>query len=350
MNETDVREIVVRPLLHRLGYKHGSENNIRTEVTLKYDKHFLGHKSKKDPEITGRADYLCEVVGFGRWAVEVKSPQSQLEINSVNQAHTYAAHPEVSARFFMLTNGRKFLVFQTSRLETPILEWNFDEIEDKFINIYNLLGPPRIKVLTKPPVFDGSKPLGIGLPSEVAIANSDIDYKSHIASHPLFDQGSLAGTKGVITDGFVFRNELGQIAVEVGIRSPIPGFDNYMSEMGLDRYTFLSSSEYISNNVDVPTFFQNFVATRIRRGTHLPGIWPSKDAIVAPFDIVCDVTTDVTGYVENDTFLGVAELRYTYRIENADDMVLAALAAAYGEVPTTATLEQLAIVKLNLKF
>lgn len=57
MNETDVREIVVRPLLTRLGYAHGTHANIRTEVTLKYDHAFLGRKDpKKDPPLAGRAE------------------------------------------------------------------------------------------------------------------------------------------------------------------------------------------------------------------------------------------------------------------------------------------------------
>jgi len=44
MNETDVREIIVRPLLERLGYRHGTQATIRTEVPLRYDKAFLGRK------------------------------------------------------------------------------------------------------------------------------------------------------------------------------------------------------------------------------------------------------------------------------------------------------------------
>jgi hypothetical protein len=34
MNETDVREIVVRPLIERLGYRHGTEASIDTEKSF----------------------------------------------------------------------------------------------------------------------------------------------------------------------------------------------------------------------------------------------------------------------------------------------------------------------------
>jgi hypothetical protein len=70
MNETDVREVIVRPLLERLGYAHGTDATILTEKTLRYDRSFLGHKKpQKDPPLKGRADYICEAISFGRWVV-----------------------------------------------------------------------------------------------------------------------------------------------------------------------------------------------------------------------------------------------------------------------------------------
>lgn len=67
MNETDVREVLVRPLLERLGYRHGTQAPIRTEVPLRYDKAFLGRKKpSKDPPLRGKADYVCDAVPYGR--------------------------------------------------------------------------------------------------------------------------------------------------------------------------------------------------------------------------------------------------------------------------------------------
>lgn len=117
MNETDVREVVVHPLLHLLGYQQGSEADIRTEVSLKYGRTFLGRKdSKRDSELRGRADYICDVIGYGRWIVEVKSPREHLSAEHANQAHTYAAHPEVGAICYLLTNGREFKIYKTTFL------------------------------------------------------------------------------------------------------------------------------------------------------------------------------------------------------------------------------------------
>jgi hypothetical protein len=96
MNETDVRETIVRPLIERLGYLHGTDANIITEKTLRYEKAFLGRKNpKKDPLLVGRVDYICEIVSFGRWMVEVKGPAEAISQDAVEQAHTYASHPEL---------------------------------------------------------------------------------------------------------------------------------------------------------------------------------------------------------------------------------------------------------------
>lgn len=107
MNEQDVREEVVRPFLHELGYRHGTPATIKTEQALRYDRAFLGRKKpQKDPLLEGRADYICEAVSYGRWVVEVKSPQFDISQDDVEQAHTYSAHPEIAATYFIVTNGR----------------------------------------------------------------------------------------------------------------------------------------------------------------------------------------------------------------------------------------------------
>jgi hypothetical protein len=119
MNETDVREIIVRPLIERLGYRHGTDANIRTEQTLRYARSFLGRKNpKKDPPLVGRADYICDVISFGRWIVEVKSPGQDLTQDDVEQAHTYAAHPEIAATFFLVTNGRVFRLYEAGCMKS----------------------------------------------------------------------------------------------------------------------------------------------------------------------------------------------------------------------------------------
>ena len=49
--EVDVREEIVAPLLLLLGYQRGTENDIRREEHLSYDRQFLGRKKKSDPPL-----------------------------------------------------------------------------------------------------------------------------------------------------------------------------------------------------------------------------------------------------------------------------------------------------------
>ena len=63
MNETDVRDVIVRPLLKRLGYEYGTENTIRMVQTFRYAKAFLGRKNaSKDLSLVGH--YQFALVGM----------------------------------------------------------------------------------------------------------------------------------------------------------------------------------------------------------------------------------------------------------------------------------------------
>ncbi len=64
LNETDVREEIVAPLIRNLGYRSGTENNVIREQSLRYPRAFLGHKNPgKDPIRRGKADYILEAGG-----------------------------------------------------------------------------------------------------------------------------------------------------------------------------------------------------------------------------------------------------------------------------------------------
>jgi hypothetical protein len=185
MNETDVREIIVRPILTRLGYAHGTQANIRTEVPLRYDKAFLGRKDpKRDPTLVGRADYVCEAISYGRWTVEVKSPNHLLGQDDVEQAHTYSAHPGVAASHFLLTNGREFRLYATGQLDRPILEWKFEDTEQHMMTIFNIVGPEAIRKLTKTLRPDVNKPLAAGMPSRMRIVGGEVRYGNIVLRIP----------------------------------------------------------------------------------------------------------------------------------------------------------------------
>lgn len=347
MNETDVREIIVRPLLHRLGYRHGTIANIRTEVPLRYDRAFLGRKQpKRDPPLAGRADYICDATSYGRWAVEVKAPSQPLTQDDVEQAHTYCAHPEIGAAYFLLTNGREFKLYATGQLREPCLSWTYEETEQKLMNLFNVVGYDAIRRLTEITRPDINKPLGPGLPSELQIVGGEILYGDHHSDHPLFQGNALKGLVGAVTGGQVRRSEDGRLLAIVGVRSPFQQIAALNRLAGLEDFSFYCSDEFISRNVERPTICQNVVSGELPPG-HKAQLLPGLPAIPIP-GFQFTVSTYATGYINGPTFVGVLAFDYQYQLVRGFSSGNPTLDAAIAATPAIARVEGEGTFKVHL--
>jgi hypothetical protein len=337
MNETDVRETIVRPLLHRLGYEQGTQANIKTEQTFRYAKTFLGRKKPdKDPGIAGRADYILEVASYGRWVVEAKPPNEKIDRDAIEQAHTYAAHPEVAAIFFLVTNGRSFRLYRTSSLESPLLSWEFDETEEIFLALGNLVGPEAIKRKVKLLEPDAGKPLGKGIPSVVQIIGGFVRYEDHFASSPLLSVDIVNGLELPVTGGSVTRDETGRLWGRVNIAKAAAMFRelNELLERD-DDYEFFASDEFISTDRQNPTIFVNFIDTEVSAGALISV--PAVGKVPLPFGFRMTAETKATGFVEEDTFKGTMELTYEFYFSAISPALRAMLRTHVGDIPARAT-------------
>lgn len=339
MNETDVREIVVRPMLERLGYRHGTEANIRTELTLKYDRAFLGRRNpRKDPPLVGRADYICEVISFGRWVVEVKAPSQELTDEVVQQAHTYAAHPEVAAGYFMVTNGREFRVYQTGKLDAPTMAWRFEKIEESLLGLFNLLGPDAVRKRAKLGAADLGKPLGRGVASKVLIVGGEIVYDDHKSDNPLFPAETINGLRLPVTGGSVQRSDDGRIHAHVDVANAAALFRGIAEMMGAgDGYEFYSAAEYISDDPESPTIFQNLFRSNSPAGA--PVSVPGLGQVPLPFTMDMVAVTEAIGFVDGDVFKGTMHLSYDCTITNMSPQVRAAMELRLGKIPAKSQFE-----------
>jgi hypothetical protein len=313
MNETDVREVIVRPLIERLGYKYGTQAHIRTEVHLKYEKAFLGHKKKTDPPLAGRADYICDAISYGRWAVEVKKPAEVLTQDDVEQAHTYCAHPEIGAHHFLLTNGKEFRLYVTGQLDKPILAWGFAETEQHILTLFNIVGYEAIKKRAAILSPDVNKPLGKGIASKLRIIAGEVAYGDHRSDHPLFQIDALTGKIGTITGGAVHREQDGRLCAHVIVRSPYQDLEKINKLAGLGDYTFWSADEYVSTDQNKPTVFQNVVDGRIEPGTPIR-IAPGIPEIPLPIGFQFTVFTEAIGYFDGKVFTGFLSFDYDYTL------------------------------------
>ena len=338
MNEVDVRETVVRPLLHRLGYRHGTDATIRTEVPLRYDRAFLGRKKpSKDPPLRGKPDYVCDAIPYGRWVIEVKAPNEVLSTDVREQTHTYAAHPEIAAAFFMLTNGRQFELYRTSRLDEPLLSWSFEETEERFVAIQNIVSPRALRTLANLIRPDLGKPLGEGLASTVRIIGGTVTYEEHTSSQSFpMVTAAMEGLSLPITGDSVQRTHDGRIHAHVKVASAFAMMRG-LSALGLDDYDFFSAAEYISSNVNEPTIFQNFVEHSFALGS--PLALPGGQAVPSPFTYRMLAFTEAVGFVEENRFKGTMRLDYDVSITGLNPALRPFIEAQFGPFPEHAQIQ-----------
>jgi hypothetical protein len=343
MNETDVREIIVRPLLGKLGYQQGTEANIRTETSFRYGQAFLGRKNPaSDPafkDLRGRADYICDVISYGRWVVEVKSPTETLTIDDAQQAHTYAAHPEVAALFYLVTNGRMFRLYRVSYPDTPLFEWRTEETESFFLALFNILSPDAIKKVVHVPV-DFGKPLGKGFASKLQIIGGTITYGRHTSSNPMFKEGvkQMEGASAGIVGVGVERDDAGQIVGTLQVAGPYSFWDEVNKAAGIEVQRFKTSDEYVSVDQSAPTIFQNFEKAVVPKGAAVQFL-PGQPKFPLPFRMAMDVYTEAAGFLHGTEFRGTFGIVY--------EITLGPEAAMLGSPTFSLTGEGVFAVRVN---
>ena len=330
MNETDVREIIVRPFLEQLGYRHGTSATIRTELTLRYAHAFLGRKNpKKDPPLAGRADYICEVTSYGRWVVEVKAPHEPIARDVIEQAHTYAAHPEIAATHFMVTNGREFRLYQTARLDDPLISFAFDELQQNVLKVFNIVGPEAVRKRARMNAADVGQPLGAGLCSKLEIIGGEVRYEDHASDSPLFDADTINGLCLPVTGGYVDRADDGRIRAHVKVAKAAAMFRDLSDLFSTDGYDFFAAAEYVSTDAENPIIFQNVIELNTTAGT-LITMPPPFGKVPIPFSMKMVSWTEAVGFFEDDVFKGAMRLSYDMTLSGMAPQMRALMESQYG--------------------
>jgi hypothetical protein len=149
--EDSVREELITPLLHALGYQVRGEFQILRSKMLVHPFVMIGSKQHKVNIIP---DYLLRVKNHFAWVLDAKHPDQKIVNDSnVEQVYSYAIHPDVRVDLYALCNGRELVVFHISHVE-PILKVALRDVENKWSDIEKLLSPytvlsyqPRPKIL-----------------------------------------------------------------------------------------------------------------------------------------------------------------------------------------------------------
>ena len=304
LNETDVREEVIAPLLCRLGYKTGGENNIIREQSLRYPRISLGRKDpKKDPELRGKADYILEVGGRLRWVIEAKAPEVAIDVDAIEQAWTYANHPEIRAIYFVLCNGRTLWVFRTAHGPDAeaLLSLIYEEFDTSFQLLTNSLSPEAL-VRDFPSVeVDVGLPIAPGLRSLARITNGVIRYEHNSLNLVLLNELQVG-----ITYGAVERGETGKLIAFLKTLVPSRSLQQLNERLGLAQFEMISEDTELSTDFHDPTVFCYRNTIILPVGEEILDLTTWR-RIKVPMNITCDVTAKAQGVYRERLFSGAFE-------------------------------------------
>lgn len=300
MNETDVRENIIAPLLKEMQYRHSTPNDVITEQSLRYPKSYIGRKKKQDPELRGKADYILEVDRRIRWVIEVKAPEVEIGPDDIDQAFSYAFHPEVRALYFVVSNGKEFRVYRTIDGPNlpPVLFLEYSTLKDNFHTLNNILSPASLKRDYPDFVLDTGKPIAPGFRSFAKIEFGKINYTQNSFGH-----APLNGMNIFVSEGAIQRLEEGGLVAYLKTESPFQQMQELNKILGMETFEIICADEEISANQSKPSVFLCDINYVIPKGTQLYN-FTTGGYQVAMQDIAVTTYTEARGYLSGDDFSG----------------------------------------------
>ncbi|HEY4276049.1 MAG TPA: hypothetical protein VGM68_11225 [Rhizomicrobium sp.] len=174
--EDSVREIIITPILTRLGYMPSGENRVMRSKSLVHPYIYVGTRQLP---VTLIPDYTLIAADKPLCILDAKSPtENILAPKNVGQAYSYAIHPEIKCSTFSLCNGKQLAVFDTSESK-PSLVVNFDEFESNWEVIEKHLGPRFLKNPTlrkfAPDLGFAMSRLGIGRETKIVMLSVQLN-------------------------------------------------------------------------------------------------------------------------------------------------------------------------------
>lgn len=195
--EDSVREEIITPILHELGYSASGQNKIVRSKSLTHPYVYFGTTPRK---INIIPDYILYVNGEPAIVLDAKKPSENI-ISGTNaeQAFSYAIHKKVRAWFYGLCNGKSLTIFSISDYE-PIIEIDLTEIGKNWKLVEKYLKPEYVE---RPYLADFHPDLGMTLLK--LNENIDIDY----IFPNIFISGiiKLSNTEYTINSGLKFGDD-----------------------------------------------------------------------------------------------------------------------------------------------
>jgi hypothetical protein len=328
MNEAAVRGEILAPLLRELGYRANTENDLLYEVSLRHPYDFLGRKKPSDLPVRGKADYICKAGGKVAWVLEAKSSETDITTDAIQQAYTYARHPEIRAVYFCLSTDSDFRVYATDGTPDQAYLFSVDprDTREAAKLLQSTLGPPVLLQRFAQQVGDTQPPIGPGLLSFAQIMRGSIVHRHWMPPVPYMEGFTVS-----ITGGALQRTEQGLLAYWEG-QAPFAGIQRLMERLGLTRVEALSPSSSLSADPQSPTKFEMQMQSVFPQGETLRDLSKHEDVVLTA-DLHCDLKVSATGVLVGTTFRGstVMEIEYRSKPDGQPAPQLLAKFCAHGE-------------------
>lgn len=136
--EDAVREEIILPIIKGLGYTLSGNSKIVRSKSLIHPYVAIGSKQRKVSIIP---DYVFYSDGKPFWILDAKSPiEDIVKSVHVEQAYSYAIHPEIRASLYALCNGHELSLFDIRKFE-PLLHFKIKDISKYWDSLYRILNP-----------------------------------------------------------------------------------------------------------------------------------------------------------------------------------------------------------------
>jgi hypothetical protein len=136
--EDAVREEIIAPILRKAGYRPIGDLRVERSKPLVHPFVMIG--SKRHP-VNIVPDYTLFFKDKPLMVLDAKSPwEPVLRSKHVEQAYSYAIHPEVRCDHYALCNGRQFVVYHICKRE-PVFEIDVPDVDRRWEDLSRALDP-----------------------------------------------------------------------------------------------------------------------------------------------------------------------------------------------------------------
>ena len=180
--EDSVREIIIVPILSRLGYHPTGDQTVTRSEALVHPFIYIG--TRQHP-VTVIPDYTLQFHGTPVLVLDAKRPsESVTSPPNVQQAYSYAIHPEVRTKHFALCNGRRLAVYSVET-PAPILDLPFEEFEARWEDIEKHMAPkyllePALRRI-KPDFGAAISRLGLAADSKIVMLGTRLSMFARVS-------------------------------------------------------------------------------------------------------------------------------------------------------------------------